>query len=584
MKTVTSVTVTTVTTSVILLILSREVQRIITFSQLLSENSCRYENKVVTLRKSSYKDRLGIMVETNDRRLPVGIQSFEEIRKNGYLYVDKTDIIWQLANKGKKYNYLSRPRRFGKSVLVDTLESYFLGKKELFEGLKIMQMETEWVKRPVIRLDMSRAGAEPDTLRSYLDNIFEQYEEEYSLAPDPTDSLADRFNAIIVGAYEQTGLQVAILIDEYDSPLQHSWKTPQHEACTAIYREVFAILKADDKYEKFVFITGITKFTQISLFSVLNNLSNISFEPEYAALCGITKEEVVRDFKPEINKLASRKGWTFDEAVAQLTAYYDGYHFCHENMVDIFNPFSLINALADSKLRNYWASSGATSLLPKFVDDLEIRLKDFDHSALLDTIIETSDVTGGGAELFLYQSGYLTIKGYVSGTYLLGIPNSEVRQALNEIVLPTLAMRKNNDLQSTQAFLNVHLSLGNLPEAMKCLKALIADVPYSNKKLASMDMEERYRLIMSTIFNAIGCRVEVEKMIATGRIDMVVEVTNFIYVLELKLSNNGGVDAAEEQMKAKQYAEPFKADKRKVIALAIELDDMGKGLVDWKEV
>lgn len=530
------------------------------------------------------KQRLGIMVEINDRKLPVGIQSFEEIRKQGCLYVDKTDIIWQLANRGKKYNYLSRPRRFGKSVLVDTLETYFMGKKELFEGLKIMQMETEWVKRPVIRLDMSRAGAEPETLRSYLNNIFRQYEGEYSLVPDPTDSLADRFNAIIVGAYEQTGQQVAILIDEYDSPLQHSWKTTHHEACTAIYREVFAILKADDKYEKFVFITGITKFTQISLFSVLNNLSNISFDSEYAALCGITKEEVLRDFKPEINKLAASKGWTSDEAVVQLTAYYDGYHFSHENMVDVFNPFSLINALADSKLRNYWASSGATSLLPKFVDDMEIRLKDFDHSALLDTIIETSDVTGGGAELFLYQSGYLTIKGYINGTYLLGIPNFEVRQALNEIVLPTLAMRKNNNLQSTQAFLNVHLSLGNLPEAMKCLKALIADVPYSNKKLASMDMEERYRLIMSTIFNAIGCRVEVEKMIATGRIDMVVETTNFIYVLELKLSNNGGVDAATEQMKAKQYAEPFKADKRKVIALAIELDDMGKGLVDWKEV
>ena len=530
------------------------------------------------------KQRLGIMVEINDRKLPVGIQSFEKIRKEGYLYVDKTDIIWQLANRNKTYNYLSRPRRFGKSVLIDTLEAYFMGKKELFEGLKIMQLETEWVKRPVIRLDMSRAGAEPDTLRSYLNNIFKQYEEEYSLAPDPTDRLADRFNAIIVGAYEQTGQQVAILIDEYDSPLQHSWKTPYHEACTAVYREVFAILKADDKYEKFVFITGITKFTQLSLFSVLNNLSNISFEPEYAAICGITKEEVLRDFKPEINKLAEYEDWTFNEAVAKLTAYYDGYHFSRRNMVDVFNPFSLINALADSDLKNYWASSGATSLLPKFVDDMEIRLKDFDHSALMDTIIETSDVTGGGAELFLYQSGYLTIKGYINGTYLLGIPNFEVRQALNEIVLPTLAMRKNNDLQSTQAFLNVHLSLGNLPEAMKCLKALIADVPYSNKKLASMDMEERYRLIMSTIFYAIGCRVEVEKMIATGRIDMVVENTNFIYVLELKLSNNGGVDAATEQMKAKQYAEPFKADKRKVIALAIELDDMGKGLVDWKEV
>ena len=524
------------------------------------------------------------MVETNNRRLPVGIQSFEEIRKEGYLYVDKTDIIWQLAQKGKKYNYLSRPRRFGKSVLVDTLEAYFTGKKELFEGLKIMQMEKEWVKRPVIRLDMSRAGAEPDTLRSYLNNIFRQYEKEYSLVPNPTDSLADRFNAIIEGSYEQTGQQVAILIDEYDSPLQHSWKTPHHEACTSIYREVFAILKADDKYEKFVFITGITKFTQISLFSVLNNLSNISFDPEYAAICGITKEEVRRDFKPEISRLASRNGWTFDEAVAQLTAYYDGYHFSHENMVDIFNPFSLINALADSKLRNYWASSGATSLLPKFVDDMEVRLADFDHSALLSTIIETSDVTGGGAELFLYQSGYLTIKGYQMGVYILGFPNNEVRQALYETVLPALTLRSAGGIQSTQSGLFLALQLGNLPQAMKCLKALIADVPYSNKKLASMDMEERYRLIMSTIFNAIGCRVEVEKMIATGRIGMVVENTNFVYVLELKLSNNGGIDAATEQIRAKQYIEPFKADKRKVVALAIELDDKGKGLVDWKEV
>ena len=384
------------------------------------------------MRKSSYNDRLGIMVETNDRRLPAGIQSFEKIRKDGYLYVDKTDIIWQLANRNKTYNYLSRPRRFGKSVLVDTLEAYFMGKKELFEGLKIMQMETEWVKRPVIRLDMSRAGAEPETLRSYLDITFDRLEKEYGITPKPTAKLADRFNAIIVGAYEQTGQQVAILIDEYDSPLQHSWKTPQHEACTAVYREVFAILKADDKYEKFVFITGITKFTQISLFSVLNNLSNISFEPEYAAICGITKEEVLRDFKPEINKLAEYEDWTFDEAIAQLTAYYDGYHFSRRNMVDVFNPFSLINALADSDLKNYWASSGATSLLPKFVDDMELKLGNFDPCTILRQTIETSDVTGGGAELFLYQSGYLTIKDYQMGVYILGFPNSEVRQALYE--------------------------------------------------------------------------------------------------------------------------------------------------------
>ena len=525
-----------------------------------------------------------MMTEINDRRLPVGIQSFEEIRKEGYLYVDKTDLIWKLANKGKKYNYLSRPRRFGKSVLVDTLQAYFEGKKDLFEGLKIMHLEKDWKHHPVIRLDMSRGGANADTLRSYLDIRFEQYEKIYGVTPKATANLADRFDGIITAAHNQTCLQVAILIDEYDAPLQHSWKTPDHNACTAVYREVFAILKADDAHERLVFITGITKFTQISLFSVLNNLSNISFDAPYAALCGITEDEIKENFMPEIEEMGKQNDWTIDDTIEQLRSYYDGYHFSRHNMVDVFNPFSLINALADKELRNYWAASGATSLLPKFVDDLDIRLKDFENCALISLIIETSDVTGGGPELFLYQSGYLTIKGYMSGTYLLGIPNYEVRQALNEIVLPALAMRKTNDTLSTQAFLNLHMDTGNLPEAMKCLKALIADVPYSNKKLASMDMEERYRLIMSTIFNAIGCRVQVEKMLATGRIDMVVTTTHYIYVIELKLSKNGGIPAAEKQIIANNYLEPFKAVKRKVIGLAIELDDLGKGLLGWQAV
>ena len=525
-----------------------------------------------------------MMTETNDRRLPVGIQSFEKIRKEGYLYVDKTDLIWNLANKGMTYNYLSRPRRFGKSVLVDTLQAYFEGKKELFEGLKIMEQEKQWVKRPVIRLDMSRAGATAEEIKSYLNKAFKKLEKLYQITIDPQDSLANRFDAIIETACEQTGQQVAILIDEYDSPLQHSWKTPYHEECTAVYRKVFAILKADDEYEKFVFITGITKFTQISLFSVLNNLTNISFYPQYAALCGITKQEITDNFMPEIEAMGQKNGWTAEETVEQLKANYDGYHFSADNMVDVFNPFSLINALEEHKLRNFWAASGATSLLPKFVDDMEIRLKDFDHCAILSNIIETSDVVGGGAELFLYQSGYLTIKGYSEGVYYLSIPNHEVRQALYEMVLPALAMCKLGDIQSTQAFLREHLVTGNLPEAKKCLKALIADVPYSNKKLASMDMEERYRLIMSTIFNAIGFKVEVERMLATGRIDMVVYTRRIIYVLELKLTKNGGLAAAEEQIKDNRYTEPFGADKRKTIALAVELDDFGKGLIDWKEV
>ena len=390
------------------------------------------------MRKSSYKDRLGIMVETNDRRLPVGIQSFEKIRKDGYLYVDKTDIIWQLANRNKTYNYLSRPRRFGKSILIDTLEAYFLGKKELFEGLKIMKLETEWVKRPVIRLDMSQAGAEPESLKDYLNYTFQEYESLYEIKVSNDSSLATRLSEIVRIAYEQTGEQVVILIDEYDSPLQRSWKTPLYEKCTAIYRDVFVILKSMDKFENFIFITACTKFSQFSLTSGLNNLSFIGFDSEYAALCGITKEEAIRYFKPEINKLAACKGWTSDEATIQLSSYYGGYHFSRRNMVDVFNPFCLINALADSDLKNYWLSSGTSPLLSKFEDDIKKRLKDFEYCPIISDTLESSDVTDGGAELFLYQSGYLTIKGYMDRIYLLGFPNSEVKKSLYETILPAL--------------------------------------------------------------------------------------------------------------------------------------------------
>ena len=375
------------------------------------------------------------MAEIKDRILPVGIQSFEEIRKKGYLYVDKTDIIWQLANRGRKYNYLSRPRRFGKSVLVDTLQAYFEGRKELFEGLKIMDLETEWTKHPVIRLDMSRAGSSAHELNAYLNQAFKEYEQKFSKEASPANTLSNRFDTIIQSAYQQTGQQVAILVDEYDSPLQHSWKTPHHEECVSIYLNVFTILKADDEYEEFVLITGTTKFTKLSLFSGLNNLSNISFEPEYAAICGITKEELQNDFKPEIEKLADYENWTFDETVAQLQAYYDGYHFSRKNMVDVFNPFSLIKALSLTKIDNYWDSSETAALLPPLEISLENRLEDLENCALMNTIIETADVSEGGAELFLYQSGYLTIKGYYERVYLLGFPNHEVRQALYEMVL-----------------------------------------------------------------------------------------------------------------------------------------------------
>ena len=525
-----------------------------------------------------------ITIDKNRRRLPVGIQSFKEIRTDNYVYVDKTDLVWYLANLGDKYNYLSRPRRFGKSVLVDTLQWYFEGRKDLFEGLRIMDLETEWTTRPVIRLDMSEGGDTPEDIKSYLNYIFKKYEKKYEITLDGTESLTVRFRQIIETAYEKSGHRVAILIDEYDAPLQHSWKTTYHDECTRVYKNVFAVLKSATDYEKFIFITGITKFTQVSLFSVLNNLTNISFLPEYATLCGITEKELEANFSSEVKMLGEVNGWEYEEAHQRLKEYYDGYHFSRNKMTDIYNPYSLVNALKNKEISNYWAGSGATTLLPKFVDDMELRMADFSHCSIMKNTIELSDVTEGGAELFLYQSGYLTLKGADGEVCFLGFPNAEVKQALYDIVLPTLTMKRTNEVKSMQANLYTYMNHADLEKGMQTLKALIADVPYSNKKMKSMNMEERYRLVISTIFNAIGFNVEVERMLSTGRIDAIVTTPKFIYVLEPKLTNNGGVDAAAQQIIDNRYLEPFKADKRKVIGLAIELDEQGKGLIDWKRV
>lgn len=525
-----------------------------------------------------------ITIDKNRRRLPVGIQSFKEIRTDNYVYVDKTDLVWYLANLGDKYNYLSRPRRFGKSVLVDTLQWYFEGRKDLFEGLRIMDLETEWTTRPVIRLDMSEGGDTPEDIKSYLNYIFKKYEKKYEITLDGTESLTVRFRQIIETAYEKSGHRVAILIDEYDAPLQHSWKTTYYDECTRVYKNVFAVLKSATDYEKFIFITGITKFTKISLFSVLNKLTNISFLPEYATLCGITEKELEANFSSEVKMLGEVNGWEYEEAHQRLKEYYDGYHFSRNKMTDIYNPYSLVNALKNKEISNYWAGSGATTLLPKFVDDMELRMADFSHCSIMKNTIELSDVTEGGAELFLYQSGYLTLKGADGEVCFLGFPNAEVKQALYDIVLPTLTMKRTNEVKSMQANLYTYMNHADLEKGMQTLKALIADVPYSNKKMKSMNMEERYRLVISTIFNAIGFNVEVERMLSTGRIDAIVTTPKFIYVLELKLTNNGGVDAAAQQIIDNRYLEPFKADKRKVIGLAIELDEQGKGLIDWKRV
>lgn len=523
------------------------------------------------------------LTEKGRRRMPNGIQFFDMLRKGNYAYVDKTDLVWQLAN-GDMFNYLSRPRRFGKSLLIDTLRCYFEGRKELFEGLKIMELENVWKVSPVIRLDMSNAGASSEDVVSYFNSTFRRLEDEYNVKTFDGDGLATRFENILRTMSNDGENPVVILIDEYDSPLQHSWHTPEHDACTAIYRKVFAILKSCMQYERFVFITGITKFTQISLFSVLNNLTNISFMPEYAAICGITKQEVRDNFMPEIELMAKKNGCTIEQTFETLKYNYDGYHFSRGNMVDVYNPFSLVLALSQGEISNYWASSGATFMLPKFVDNIETEIYNLERTFIAKDVLESSDVTGGGADLFLYQSGYLTIKDFNASGYYLGIPNNEVRLALYRIVVPALTLRRQSDVISEQNKFLDAMNYGRVDEAMKLLKAMVADVPYSNKKLMNMGMEERYRFIISCILRSIGLRVEVERMMSNGRIDIVTWAMHAVYVIELKLTNNGGLDAAKKQILDNQYIEPFKGDSREVIALAIELDDNGKGLLSYEKV
>ena len=524
------------------------------------------------------------MADINTRRLPVGIQSFKVIREENYLYVDKSDIVWNLVNLGQKYNYLSRPRRFGKSVLVDTLEAYLQGRKDLFEGLKIIEMEKEWKQYPVVRLDMSLAGSTAKAIQSYLSDAFSEYESTYGITPLPTASLAVRFKNIVTTAFKKTGYKVAILIDEYDSPLQHSWMTAEHNDCTDVYRNVFAVLKACDEFEKFVFITGITKFTQISLFSVLNNLSNISFTPENAAICGITEEEMKENFMPEIKKMSEANNWSVEETHDRLKAYYDGYHFCRHNMVDVYNPYSLVNALNSKEIINFWASSGATSLLPKFVDNAELRMKNFENCRIMRNTLEMSDVSGGGDELFLYQSGYLTIKNVIEDSYVLGFPNREVKKALFELVLPIMLKKDKDETENAIQELKMNFSTGNVKDGILCLKQLIAHTPYSTQKKERFVFEEHFRFILKNLFYICGFNVKEEEQVANGRIDLVVETSNIIYVIELKMSDNGGMSAATQQIITRHYKDAYCASHKSVVGLALVFDKDNRGLKDWKEV
>jgi len=513
------------------------------------------------------------------RRLPRGLQSFEEIRRDGYIYVDKTDLVWQIANTIKN-NFMSRPRRFGKSLLSDTLACYFEGKKELFEGLKIMELEQEWPKRQVFRFDFSGKNT-AEELSRYLNTTLAKYEMIYP-KNDTDINYDDRFLALMEKAYEKTGYGVAVLFDEYDSPLQHTlFDKEEHEKIVNVCRSFFPALKTASQYLKCLFITGITKFTQLSFFSTLNNVSILSSMPQYATVCGFTHQEIIDNFMPELEAMGKENGWTVAQTLDALKNMYDGYHFSKITTPEtaVYNPFSLINALADKQIINYWASSGSSKLLNDMLKRADVDGDKLDGMVIDADTLQTADVTLDNVPLFLYQCGYLTIKDYEDELYILTIPNNEVRRALYKIVLPNALNKEENMVVGCVNRMKLALKQGDIEGCMKQLQQLISETPYAKK--GEKSLEERYRFLIKNALYLAGCRIEEEKQVAGGIIDLVAHFRNGILVMELKLDNNGGLEAAKKQLAENNYAAAYSAEDKPVYAVAIELGSQERGIIAY---
>ena len=515
------------------------------------------------------------------RKLPLGIQDFEELRNGGYVYLDKTDMVWSVAN-GYKYNYLSRPRRFGKSLFASTLKCYFEGKRELFTGLKIMSLESEWVKRPVIYFSMSLGGSSVQSLKEYLNERLSYYETIYGKVPSE-QSLGNRLNGIVRRAYEQSEVQIAIIVDEYDVPLQHTYDTAAHDECRTIYRDFFTGLKDYGYCIKCVFITGITKFTQISLFSTLNTLVNISFDEQLAAVCGITYSELIDNFTDEIKALADKCNYSGDETVNEMKALYDGYHFA-PNMLNVYNPYSVLTAFSRKRLNSYWIASGSNEMLlkvlKKFVDDLPA----LDGSLIDSDYLEESDVNMVDPKLFLYQAGYLTIKAVEGNAYVLGFPNREIRKTVYELVLPLLLSKNAPEVNNDILQMRMALKVKDVDNAMLHLKQLIANSPYCMQKKENFVLEEHFRFMLKNILYLCGYTVTEEKQVAAGRIDIVAESESTVYILELKMDDEGGVKSAAAQIASRHYVDAYAASQKQVVCLAVEFGRKSRGLERWTVV
>lgn len=509
-------------------------------------------------------------------KYPIGIQTFSEIIGGGYLYVDKTAGVYKLANKSK-YVFLSRPRRFGKSLLLSTLQSYFEGKKDLFEGLAICEHEKDWNNHPVLRFDLSAASYEhPKVLENKICSYLEEYEKIYGDSGSP--EIGDRFRRLITAAHMQHGNKVVVLIDEYDKPLLDTLHdTSIHDTIKSRLRGFYAVLKECDEHIRFAMLTGVTKFAKVSVFSGLNNLKDISLLPEYNDICGITEQEFHIYFQASLNDFAQANCITVSEAADAFKSYYDGYHFARKG-ADIYNPFSTLNAFADNELGGYWFASGSPSYLIKLIERNQYTLDVLDGA--LRTKEELSDLTDTSRDIvpLLYQSGYLTIKGYeeLTESYILGFPNKEVsngfwRSLANHFFRPSANASEFN----LQNFIR-DLALGNAEEFMIRMRSLFAMLGSESES----QKEVHFQNIMTIFINMLGFKATTEVHSSQGRSDVEIQTPQYIYILELKVGKSA--EEALAQIHNKGYADKYGADPREKILIGINLSPTTRTVSDWK--
>ena len=507
---------------------------------------------------------------------PIGIQNFEKIRNDGYLYIDKTALMYQMVKTGSYY-FLSRPRRFGKSLLISTLEAYFQGKKELFTGLAVERLEKDWIKYPILHLDLNIEKYDtPESLDNILEKSLTAWEKLYGAEPSERSSSL-RFAGIIERACKQAGQRVVILVDEYDKPmLQAIGNEKLQKQFRDTLKPFYGALKTMDGYIKFAFLTGVTKFGKVSVFSDLNNLDDISMRKDYVEICGVSDQELHENLDIELHEFAETQGLSYDKLCTKLKEYYDGYHFTH-NSIGIYNPFSLLNAFKYKEFGSYWFETGTPTYLVKLLKKHHYDLERMAHEETDAQVLNSIDSESTNPIPVIYQSGYLTIKGYDErfGIYRLGFPNREVEEGFIRFLLPFYAnVNKVESPFEVQKFVR-EVETGDYDSFLHRLQSFFADTTYE----VIREQELHYENVLFIVFKLVGFYTKVEYHTNNGRVDLILQTDKFIYIMEFKL--NGTAEEALQQINNKRYALPFEADGRKLFKIGINFSEKTRNIEKW---